>query len=286
MQWVIAMMALVGSGVGTAQENADTGRVRGQLLSEVLPEPLSEFVERYGADRPVADVPPEALENVLHRLEPDASDVLELLQPKAHFVASGPLTFKEFDPYEDGIAGAVGRKRGTLIAPVPDPLFIMAMRRPWERTAGAESATEPSAEVEQIPRREMPTGEHSPGTVSLLAGTDVFLADNVIVQLGEEVYIGDVVECGVILNNGDTPAIVESPTGEKILVGSGEAIWVLGCQVSCCVWCSSGNYACCGTHQGCAKCGCFGSGGGDPQPVWGCDSGGPGSTGCCTSTSQ
>jgi len=273
-------------GVAAAQERPQVPNTETGLLSEVLPEPFAEFVERFGTDRPVADVPLESLENVLYGPEPDASAVIKVLQPKAYFVASGPLTVKEFHPDEDGIAGIVRDKRGTLIAPVPDPRFFMAMRRAWERSTVGESAGESLTEVEQIPHREAPTGEQSPGTVSLLAGTDVFLADDVIVQVGEEVYVGDVVQCGVVLNAGETSTIVESPTGDKSVVGPGEAVWVLGCQPSCCVWCGSGYYACCGTYQGCAKCGCFGSGGGDPQPVWGCDAGGAGSTGCCTSTSQ
>lgn len=138
----------------------------------------------------------------------------------------------------------------------------------------------------------LPAESEKDPVVSLLAGSAIVLinesVDNVVakkrrfdVDAGSEVFIGDVIHSGIIINTGKTAVALQDFSGNTVVVDPGGLVTIQACTSSCNVVCGGGPYSCCWTDvNGCARCVCMGGVGDGPEPEQGCSAGGPGSIAC------
>jgi len=211
-----------------------------RLVSELLPEPLADFVLRYGVDREV-EVTKHVLQKMqnLSRMEGKPVDVIEALQPVAYFQLDGPAR----------IAPPENRANDVLlIAGTRIHLSDSTTRNIAESVETGSVVTRGlllnSGTVDVI--LETPRGRYG-----MEPGEAVLIVSNIAANTAG----------GVSAVGGEVPVIGPIADGDP----GGE------------VTCGDGYYACC-THAGwikSSKCVCVRNG-----TEKDCDAGGPGATSC------
>jgi hypothetical protein len=146
--------------------------------------------------------------------------------------------------------------------------FVVEVLRPTTVHEASASATL----SEELAPKEQATDTKEAQTL-LVAGTKVFLSNGEVVQFGAGLFLGDVIEQGLVLNAGDTKIVIAGRRG-PIVLAPGEGVLV-GCPRQCSTSCNTGSYACCSEVGGCARCACVLNG-----TVATCDAGGPNANAC------
>lgn len=142
------------------------------------------------------------------------------------------------------------------------------------------------SEVSPLPRKAQieRLDESEVGETRLIAGSDLELSGSVELRFGTQVFPGDIIVRGLILNAGDTSVVLSHVSGEYVLQ-PGAAAFVGGAATSCETDCREGSYACCYQEStGGAHCDCIGGNSpSDPKCNVG---GGPGSSRCSINLAQ
>jgi len=117
------------------------------------------------------------------------------------------------------------------------------------------------------------------GEMLLVAGRLAVLKGGDVIPAGDELFPGDIIISGVILNAGDVPVDVMTADGQAVTLDPTDAAVAKSCETSCSVDVedTANYYACCWQDDnGCMRCNSRANGE-DPGM---CRSGGPGTSSC------